>query len=139
VDAARLRSFRGFRDGEDQMNPMRPCTVTSGFFMLRNCGRPGVDLCRQCGRALCAEHVGAGGWCPECSSAQWYDQRNPYHPGWTRGYRRDYYRRSAQTYNDTTWYSGFDSYDRSAFDPGNDYSSGGDDWGDGDGPDLVDS
>lgn len=121
------------------MNPMSPCTVTAGFFMLRHCGRPGVDMCRQCGRSLCAEHAGPSGLCPECFSTQSYQRWDPYQPTWTRGYRRQYYDRSARVYNDSTWYSEFDSYDRAAFAPGNDYSSGGDHWDDGDGPDLVDS
>ncbi len=51
---------------------------------------------------------------------------------------REYYQRSSQTYRDTYWYSTFDEYDRGAFNPGDDYSYGGD-WGPDDDTGFVDS
>ena len=37
---------------------MTPCAVTTGFFVLRRCGRPAVAACPSCGRPICAQHVG---------------------------------------------------------------------------------
>ncbi|WP_395111165.1 hypothetical protein [Actinomadura sp. SCN-SB] len=117
---------------------MNQCMVTTGFFVLGRCGRTSVSACPQCRRLLCGEHQGAYGLCPECSAAQGYGANDPHDPRWVQSYRRGYYQRSSQTYSDPNWYSSFDSYDRGAFAPGNDYSSGSDyDYGDDSG--LVDS
>ncbi|WP_433333192.1 hypothetical protein [Spirillospora sp. CA-294931] len=116
-----------------------PCTVTTGFFVLGRCGRAAVQQCPQCGRAICGTHVGSHGLCPECVVAAGYGSHDPHAPGWVSGYRRWFYQRSSQSYNDTIWYSSFDSYDRGTFNPGDDYySSGGDDFG-GDDSGFVDS
>lgn len=106
---------------------MNPCGATTGFFVLGRCGRGSVTVCR-CGRALCAEHVDAQGLCPECSGAQGYG--DPYRPGWARGFRRSYYRRSSADYGDPGFYTGYDSYDRGGFDQGDDFDIGGDTGGD---------
>ncbi|WP_103939709.1 hypothetical protein [Thermomonospora echinospora] len=110
---------------------MNRCTVTSGFFVLGHCGRTAVAPCAQCGRPTCQEHYGPDGLCAECRAAA-SPTRSPYDEQWVRGYRRGYYSRSSQTYGDATWYSGFDEYDRGAFNPGQghylgDYDHDGDD------------
>jgi hypothetical protein len=117
---------------------VNPCTVTTGFFLLRGCGRPAVAGCARCGRGMCQGHAAQnGGICPECSAPATEDF---YHPYWTDGYRRRYYTESASAYNDPYWYSTFDTYDRGAFDQGGDWASGGGDFdGDFDGSDFVDS
>lgn len=120
---------------EDQMTR---CTVTTGFFVLGRCGQAAVASCPQCRRPVCAAHAAQGGLCPECAAAQGYGTRDPHHPSWTGGYRRHYYRHSSQVYSDVHWYSSFDEYDRGAFNPGDDYSSGGD-WGPDDDTGFVDS
>jgi hypothetical protein len=108
---------------------LTPCTVLTGFFLLGHCGRAGMASCAQCGRPICQEHYGPNGLCPECASQRAYNTLDPHDPSWTRAYRRWYYQRSSQTYNDSTWYSSFDSYDRGAFDPGSDWSYGSGDFG----------
>jgi hypothetical protein len=112
--------------------------VTTGFFVLGRCGRPSASWCPQCRRPLCGHHQGPNGLCPECAAAQGYEAQDPHDPRWAQSYRRRHYQRTSQTYSDPGYYSSFDSYDRGAFEPGNDYSSGGDyDYGDDSG--LVDS
>jgi hypothetical protein len=107
---------------------MTPCAVTTGFFTLGKCGTMAVAGCPSCGRALCADHITEGGLCPECAAAN-----NRFgHPAAVAAYRRRAYRhRSAGVYQDAVWYTGFDSYDRAAFDPGaaasQDYLDDGDD------------
>ncbi|SNR48036.1 hypothetical protein SAMN06265355_10392 [Actinomadura mexicana] len=120
---------------EDHVNR---CTVTTGFFVLGRCGRSAVATCPQCGRPVCGAHAGPNALCPECAAAQGYRTQDPHHPGWTHGYRREYYQGSSQTYNDGYWYSSFDEYDRGAFNPGDDYSHGGD-WEPDDDTGFVDS
>ncbi|MGP4021821.1 hypothetical protein [Actinomadura sp. 3N407] len=117
---------------------MTRCTVTTGFFVLGHCGQAAVASCPQCGRAVCGAHAAPGGLCPECAAAQGYRTDDPHDPSWTRGYRRHYYQRSSQTYRDSYWYSSFDEYDRGAFNPGGEYSHGGD-WGTDDDTGFVDS
>lgn len=119
MDAAR----HGREEGE-----VTRCTVTTGFFVLGRCGQAAVASCPHCARPVCAAHAAPGGMCPECAMARGYGTQDPHHPAWTGGYRRHYYHRSSQTYSDTYWYSSFDEYDRGAFNPGDDYSYGGD-WG----------
>ncbi|WP_153532020.1 hypothetical protein [Actinomadura macrotermitis] len=114
---------------------MTPCDVTTGFFVLARCGRPAVVGCPRCGRPVCDRHAGPQGLCPECAGPQ---NDDPYDPRWAGGYRRRYYSSSSQTYNDTTWYSSFDDYDRGGFNTGDDYSYGSGDFGDDDGG-FVDS
>ncbi|MBW8485796.1 hypothetical protein [Actinomadura parmotrematis] len=121
---------------------MTPCDVTTGFFVLGHCGRPAVAGCPSCGKPVCAHHAGPDGLCPECADRLAGGPASPYDPRWARGYRRTYYSESSRAYNDTTWYSSFDDYDRGGFDAGGDYSFGGGDFGDGDGDfggDFVDS
>ncbi|HWS39501.1 MAG TPA: hypothetical protein VN408_43000 [Actinoplanes sp.] len=107
---------------------MTPCAVTTGFFTLGKCGQMAVAGCPACGRALCADHVADGGLCPECAAA-----RNQFsHPASVSAHRRRRYRHSSsQAYQDTVWYTTFDSYDRAAFDPhagaSQDYLDDGDD------------
>lgn len=114
------------------------CTVTTGFFVLGRCGRQAVAACGQCGRPVCAEHAAATGVCPECLAAQGYGAHDPHDPSWARGRRRHYYQSSGHAYQDAAWYSSFDQYDRGAFNPGDDYSHGGD-WGTDDDTGFVDS
>ena len=117
---------------------MNRCAMTTGFFVLGRCGQPAVAACPQCGRAVCAGHAGQGGICPGCAAAQGYGTQDPHHPSWTDGYRRLYYRSSSREYHDTSWYASFDEYDRGAFNPGDQYSYGGD-WGPDDDTGFVDS
>ncbi|MFI0483972.1 hypothetical protein [Actinomadura sp. 9N215] len=117
---------------------MNRCTVTTGFFVLGRCGQQAVASCPQCARPVCAAHAGPGGLCSECAAAQGYGTPDPHHPSWTGGFRRRYYQSSSRAYNDTYWYSSFDEYDRGAFNPGDDYSHGGD-WDGDDGTGFVDS
>jgi len=129
VDAAR----HGREEGE-----VTRCTVTTGFFVLGRCGQAAVASCPHCERPVCAAHAAPGGMCPECAAARGYGTQDPHDPAWAGGYRRRYYQRSSQYYNDTFWYSSFDEYDRGAFNPGDDYSYGGD-WGPDDDTGFVDS
>ncbi|GIF40351.1 hypothetical protein [Actinoplanes xinjiangensis] len=107
---------------------MTPCAVTTGFFTLGKCGLMAVAGCPACGRAICAGHIADGGLCPECAAA-----RGQFgHPAAAAaGRRRAYRQRSSEQYADATWYTGFDTYDRAAFDPGAgaspDYLDDGDD------------
>ena len=119
---------------------MTPCIVTTGFFVLGRCGRAAVTSCPQCRRPVCGQHAAPqSGHCPECMAAQGYGSQNPYDPSWTGGYRRRFYQRSSQSYNDAYWYSSFDEFDRGAFNPGDDYSYGEGDFGPDDGTGFVDS
>ncbi|GIE80605.1 hypothetical protein Aph02nite_65550 [Actinoplanes philippinensis] len=107
---------------------MTPCAVTTGFFTLGKCGRMAVAGCPACGRAICADHIADGGLCPECAAAR--GQLG--HPAAVAAQRRRAYRqRSSEQYDDTVWYTSFDTFDRSAFDPGagasQDYLDDGDD------------
>ncbi|WP_131737098.1 hypothetical protein [Actinomadura roseirufa] len=118
---------------------MTPCDVTTGFFVLGRCGRPAVTGCPQCGRPVCGEHAAPqGGHCPECLAALGHGSRDPHDPSWVAGYRRRHYERTSETYNDTTWYSSFDAYDRGAFEPGSGYTYDEGDFGS-DGTGFVDS
>ncbi|TDC83162.1 hypothetical protein [Actinomadura sp. 7K507] len=117
---------------------MNRCSVTTGFFVLGRCGQAAVAACPQCGQAVCAEHAGPDGLCPGCRTARGYETQDPHDPAWTAGYRRRYYRSSSREYNDAAWYSSFDEYDRGAFNPGDQYSHGGD-WGADEDMGFVDS
>lgn len=117
---------------------MTRCTVTTGFFVLGRCGQAAVVTCPHCARPVCAAHAAPGGACPECAAARGYRTQDPHDPTWVGNRRREYYHRSSQTYQDTYWYSSFDEYDRGAFNPGDDYSYGGD-WGPDDDTGFVDS
>ncbi|WP_235018006.1 hypothetical protein [Thermomonospora echinospora] len=116
---------------------MTPCTVPTGFFLLGLCGRASVASCAQCGRAVCGEHQEADGLCPECLAARSDSPPGPFDKGWSRRYRRDYYERIENVYDDGGWYSRLDAYDRGAFDPGD--SHGGDDLIPDDDTSFVDS
>ncbi|XRQ05614.1 hypothetical protein ACN3XK_55080 [Actinomadura welshii] len=117
---------------------MTRCTVTTGFFVLGRCGQAAAASCLRCSRAVCAAHAGQGGLCPECAAAQGYGAQDPHDPSWVGGYRRAYYERTSRTYRDPNWYAMFDQYDRGAFNPGDDWSHGGD-WGPDDDTGFVDS
>jgi hypothetical protein len=130
VDAARLARQEGL---------VTRCTVTTGFFILGRCGQAAVASCPACGRPVCGAHAGPNGVCPECAAAQGYGTQDPHQPSWAESYRRRYYHDSSQTYADTSWYSSFNEYDRGAFNPGDDYSHGGGDWGADDDTGFVDS
>ncbi|WP_197688143.1 MULTISPECIES: hypothetical protein [unclassified Actinoplanes] len=74
-----------------------------------------VAACPSCGRPICADHIAEGGMCPECAAARGQVS----HPAAAAAYRRRAHRyRTSQEYSDVVWYSGFDTYDRAAFDPG---------------------
>jgi hypothetical protein len=113
--------------------------VTSGFFVLGRCGRAAAAPCARCGRPTCQEHYGPSGLCPECLVAAGQGSDDRYDERWVWGYRRGFYSRSSQTYNDTTWYSAFDAYDRGAFNPGQGHSPGDYDYGSDDDAGFVDS
>lgn len=115
---------------------MTRCAVTTGFFTLAHCGRPSAAMCGGCGRAACADHLVPAGLCAECAAAQGHGAQHVYEPNWTRGYRRSYYQRSSQAYMDTSWYTGFDEFDREAFEPGRGHDL---DYEHFDGNDYVDS
>jgi hypothetical protein len=115
------------------------CAVTSGFFVLGRCGQAAVAPCGRCGRPVCQEHYGLGGLCPGCRATAAHPSEDPYENEWAWGYRHGFYARSAQTYQDPTWYSNFDAYDRGAFDPGQGHSPDDHDYGSGDGSGFVDS
>ena len=117
---------------------MTRCNVTTGFFVLGRCGQEAVASCGQCGRPICAQHAGQHGVCPECMAAQGYATQDPHDPSWAGGKRRGFYQNSSHAYSDTYWYSSFDHYDRGAFNPGDDYSQGGD-FGSDDDTGFVDS
>jgi hypothetical protein len=115
---------------------MTVCTVTTGFFVLRRCGRPVVAGCPACGRPLCVNHVADGGLCPECAAARGHLG----HPNAASSHhRRGFFTTSAHDFGDVTMFSMLDRFDRAPFDPGN---GGGTDY-DADGGDdddrLVDS
>jgi len=132
------RERRGrHRDGEE--DELTPCSVTTGFFVLGRCGGPAVAACGQCGQPICQAHVEANGLCPECAAAAGYAPQDPHDPRWVGGYRRWFHHRTSQAYNDPTWYSSFDSYDRGSFNPGDDWNSGSGDFGGDDGGGFVDS
>ncbi|NLT56769.1 MAG: hypothetical protein GXX79_19840 [Actinomycetales bacterium] len=97
---------------------MTTCTVTRGFFVLRHCGVLAVTGCTTCGRPLCAAHVADAGMCPECAVAAGYGTHPSRTPITTAAHRRRaFYSGSSHHYQDTTWYSSFDDYDREAFRP----------------------
>lgn len=104
------------------------CTVTTGFFVLRRCGRPGVAACPACGRPLCATHIADGGLCPECAAARGLLG----HPQAAASHRRrGFYTASGHDFGDLSLFSMLDAFDRAPFDPGNgnetEYDADGDD------------
>lgn len=107
---------------------MTPCTVTTGFFVLRRCGRPAVAGCPACGRPICAAHVADGGMCPDCAA-----QRGHFgHPQASSSHhRRGFYSHSSQDFGDANMFAMLNAFDREPFDPGNggetDYDADGDD------------
>jgi hypothetical protein len=78
---------------------------------------------------VCDEHREADGLCPECLAVRSDVPHGPFDGGWPRRYRRDYYARIQDVYEDDGWYSRLDSYDRGAFDHDAEHSRGGDDDG----------
>ena len=114
---------------------MTVCTVTTGFFVLRRCGRPVVAGCPACGRPLCVNHLADGGLCPECA-AQRGHLRHP--QAASSHHRRGFFSHSSHDFGDMTMFTIFDAFDRAPFEPDaggeTDYDA------DGDGDDnLVDS
>ncbi len=59
----------GWRDRNAEEIDVNGCGVTTGFFVLKQCGVLAVTSCARCARPLCAAHVAEGGCCPE--SARW--------------------------------------------------------------------
>jgi hypothetical protein len=91
------------------------CTVTTGFFVLRRCGRPPVATCPACGRPLCMNHIADAGLCPECAATQGYlghPQASSSH------HRRGFFMSSAQDFSDASLFNMFNMFDRAPFDPG---------------------
>lgn len=116
---------------------MTGCTATRGFFVLRHCGVLAVTGCANCARPLCAAHVADAGMCPECAAAAGYGTHPSGTPTSAAAHRRRaFYTGSAHHYQDTTWYSSLDDYDRQAFRPGGAVDP---DYGIDEGSGLVDS
>jgi hypothetical protein len=116
-----------------------PCFVTTGFFVLGRCGRQAVMPCANCGREVCETHIDGNGLCPECAAGSDYengDSGDSYSSSWTEDYRREYYEDSGNEYQDQGWYSSFNEYDRTPFDPN---AAGDPDYGPDDEHDYVDS
>jgi hypothetical protein len=115
---------------------MSVCTVTTGFFVLRRCGRPAVAACPACGRPLCTNHVADAGLCPECAAQRGY-LRHP-QAAWSH-HRRGFFTASSHDFGDMGMFTALDEFDRAPFDPG----AGGETEYDADGSDdddeLVDS
>jgi hypothetical protein len=79
---------------------------------------------------VCEEHRERDGLCPECLAAREHEAGappGPFDKGWSRRFRRDYYERIQDVYDDGGWYSRLDSYDRGAFDHDAGRSHGDDD------------
>lgn len=125
--------------GRHEEDPVTPCSVTTGFFVLGRCGQAAVASCPQCHQPICGRHVDVNGLCPSCAAAAGYGANDPHDPRWVGTYRRYHYHRTSQTYSDTAWYAGMDSYDRGTFNPGDDWSSGSGDFGSDDDTGFVDS
>lgn len=53
------------------MNASSPCEIQSGFFIRRDCGRPAVGECSECGRGFCKKHevkmAQGGSLCTACA------------------------------------------------------------------------
>jgi hypothetical protein len=115
---------------------MTVCTVTTGFFVLRRCGRPPVAGCPACGRPLCAIHIADAGLCPECAAQRGY-LGNPHAS--SAHHRRGFFSSSGHDFGDVALFQRLDDFDRAPFDPG----AGGETEYDADGGDgddrLVDS
>lgn len=112
------------------------CTVTTGFFVLRRCGRPAVAACPACGRPICANHVAEAGLCPDCAAARgFFGHRQAA----SSRHRRAFFTQTGTDFGDVAMFTRFDNFDRAPFDPGNggetEYDADG---GDGD-DSLVDS
>jgi uncharacterized OB-fold protein len=116
---------------------MTGCTVTTGFFVLGRCGKVVVTVCAACSRPLCAGHVNVGNRCPECAAGNDYGAVESSGQAWLFRWRRHYYQRGSQQYQDPHWYASFDSYDRAPFRPGANRDGG--DFDDGDERDYLDS
>jgi hypothetical protein len=117
---------------------MTPCTVTTGFFVLRRCGRPAVAGCPACGRPICVNHIADGGMCPECAAARGL----LHHPQAAAArHRRGFLSHSSADFGDASMFQFLDSFDRAPFDPDNGGETDYDADGDADGGDdsLVDS
>jgi len=112
---------------------MMPCAVTTGFFVLRRCGRRAVAGCPRCGRPLCQSHVADHGLCPECAAA--LDDAT--HPAARRArHRRSFRSHSSRTFTDTDLYTELDTFDRAPFEPG---AAGSEDYADDGGDSMMDS
>ncbi len=104
------------------------CTVTTGFFVLRRCGRPVVASCPACRRPLCTNHIADAGLCPECAAQRGYlghPQASSSH------HRRGFFTSTSRDFGDHHMFSMLNAFDRAPFDPDNgaetDYDAEGDD------------
>jgi hypothetical protein len=93
---------------------MTICTVTTGFFVLRRCGRPPVAGCPACGRPICATHVADAGLCPECAARRGF-LGNPHAS--SSHHRRGFYQHSSQEFGDANIFAMLNAFDRAPFDP----------------------
>ena len=115
---------------------MTPCTVTTGFFVLRRCGRPPVAGCPACGRPICATHVAEHGFCPDCAAQRGFfgnpqasssHHRHAFglglaeHPEWqlkdSNGAVVYVGTRVAGDFGDPSFFAVLNSFDRAPFDP----------------------
>jgi hypothetical protein len=95
-------------------HPMTPCTVTTGFFVLRRCGRPPVAGCPACRRPICAIHVAEQGLCPDCAAQRGFFG-NP--QAGSSHHRRGFRSASARDFGDASMLRILNSFDRAPFDP----------------------
>ncbi len=109
---------------------VRTCTATTGFFVLERCDRLAHLGCGRCQRSICKRHSlslpgEVGPTCPECFAAARGYISDPNDPMWAVGFRRSFYWEVSSSTGDDTFWTGFDDFDREAFE----LSEG--DWGDG--------
>ena len=60
----------------DELSVYGSCHARVGLLVLRDCGKPAVGGCRQCGRTVCAKHQVEGEegiLCPDCAALQMKD------------------------------------------------------------------
>lgn len=116
---------------------MNGCAVRRGFFTLRGCSEPASNLCMQCQKMACEEHIDLSSGtslCVECASRQetgkeqaqkgkqdkyakedvWYDRGTPYYYRNRYYSTRSYYPYSHHHYHDQD----YRSFDRENAVPG---------------------
>jgi hypothetical protein len=92
-----------------------PCTVVTGFFVLRRCGRPPVAGCPDCRRPICATHVAEQGLCPDCAARRGFFG----HPASSSSHhRRGFRSSSSRDFGDASMFAVLNEFDRAPFDPG---------------------